>query len=80
MRVGMNSEELADLLTRKALEGDLASAKVLVALADGKKPRAEQAKKRRGPSLAERLAAQPEWREPPEEKVETGGGGVEAEG
>jgi hypothetical protein len=79
-RVGRNSEKLADLLTVKALEGDLASTRVLVGLAGSKKPRAERAKKRRGPSLAERLVAEPEWREPPEEKVETGGGGVEAEG
>jgi hypothetical protein len=35
---GRNSEKLADLLTEKALAGDLASTKVLVALAEGKKP------------------------------------------
>jgi hypothetical protein len=80
MRVGMNSEELADLLTRKALEGDLASAKVLVGLAERKKPQAESVKKRRGPGLAEQLAAEPQWKEPPEGEEVTGGGVVEAEG
>jgi transcriptional regulator with XRE-family HTH domain len=33
---GRNAEKLADLLTEKALAGDLASTKVLVALAEGK--------------------------------------------
>jgi hypothetical protein len=80
MRVGWNSEKLADVLTSQALAGDLASAKVLVALAEGKKPGPEPVKKRCGPGLAERLAAEPQWREPPEKAEETGGGGVEAEG
>ena len=66
-RVGRNSEKLADLLTEKALKGDLASTKTLVSLAAGKKPIPEPVKKRRGPSLAERLAAEPEWREEQEE-------------
>jgi hypothetical protein len=79
-RVGRNSEKLADLLTEKALEGDLASARVLVGLAERKKPREKQVKKRRGPSLAERLVAEPEWKEPPEGEEVTGCVGVEAEG
>ena len=60
-QVGQNSEELAALLTEKALAGDLASTKVLVGLAERKKPRPERKKKRRGPSLAEQWAAEPEW-------------------
>jgi hypothetical protein len=60
-RVGQNSEGLADLLTKKALGGDLASAKVLVGLAERKKPKPERKKTRRGPSLAQQLAAEPEW-------------------
>jgi hypothetical protein len=60
-QVGQNSEKLASLLTKKALAGDLASTKVLVGLAERKKPRPEPKKKWRGPSLAERLAAEPEW-------------------
>lgn len=61
-RVGRNSEELADLLTAKALKGDLASTRVLVALAANKKPLPERVKKRHGPSLAQRLAAEPQWK------------------
>lgn len=60
-QVGLNSDKLADLLTKKALEGDLASTKVLVGLAERKKPKPVRKRKRRGPSLAERLAAEPEW-------------------
>jgi hypothetical protein len=66
-RVGRNSEKLADLLTEKALNGDLASTKILVSLATGKKPVAEPVKKRHGPSFADRLAAEPEWREDSEQ-------------
>jgi hypothetical protein len=63
-QVGLNSEKLADLLAQKALEGDLASTKMLLGLAENKKPRAKPGKKRRGPSLAEQLTAEPEWQEP----------------
>jgi hypothetical protein len=64
-RVGTNSNKLANLLLQKALEGDLASAKVLLSLAEGKKPIPEV----KGPfrSLALRLAAEPQqprvWQE-----------------
>ena len=60
-RVGRDSEKLAELLSEKALQGDLASAKVLVALADGKKPapaKQESAFK----SLIANLAAEPDWK------------------
>jgi superfamily I DNA/RNA helicase len=49
-RVGKNSEELADLLTAKALKGKLANTRFLVGLAEGKKPSEKPNKKRRGPS------------------------------
>jgi VIT1/CCC1 family predicted Fe2+/Mn2+ transporter len=62
-RVGWNSEELADLLTAKALKGDLASTRVLVTLAASKKPLPERVKKRHGLSLAQRLAAEPQWKD-----------------
>ena len=62
-RVGRISEKLADLLSNNALAGDLASARVLVGLAERKKPIQEPVKKRRGPGLAARLAAEPEWKE-----------------
>lgn len=61
-RVGRISEKLADLLTEKALAGDLACARALFGLAERKKPIQESVKKRRGPGLAARLAAEPEWK------------------
>lgn len=63
-RVGQNSEKLADMLTEKALNGDLASTKALVGYAERKKPKPkpEPKKKQRGPSMAERLAEEPEWK------------------
>ena len=45
-RLGWNSEMLADILEAKALNGDLATTKVMVVLAAGKKP--EPVKKRNG--------------------------------
>jgi len=65
-RVGRISEKLAELLTNKAMAGDLASAKVLFGLAERKKPSPEPVKRRRGPGLAERWAAEPEWQGEPE--------------
>ena len=65
-RVGRISEKLADLLTEKALKGDLASARVLFGLAERKKPIQELVKRRRGPGMAARLAAEPEWKGEPE--------------
>jgi hypothetical protein len=59
--VGEHSEELADLLTRKAVKGDLASARVLVALAEHKKPLPEPAKKRRGRAAAILLSEESGW-------------------
>ena len=67
-RVGEKSEELANLLTEKALTGDLACTKALVDLADGKKP--EPVKKRRGLTVAERLAREPQWEGPSEGEEE----------
>ena len=58
-RVGRNSAKLADLMTEKALKGDLAYTKALVGYAEGKKP--EPVKKRRGPTQAERLEREPQW-------------------
>jgi len=67
-RLARNSEELADLLETKALAGDLASAKVLVGLAERKKPIPEPVKRWRGPSLAELWAAEPQWQGEPEDR------------
>jgi hypothetical protein len=60
-RVLRNSEKLADLLTARALEGDLASAKTLIGLAAAKKPIPEPVKKRPEFSYAEKLANEPQW-------------------
>jgi len=73
-QVGLNSKKLTDLLTEKALKGDLASTRELVRLAERKKPKAELAKNRRGPARVEQLAVEPAWQEPPEERKETSGG------
>ena len=62
-RVDRILEKLADLLETKALAGNLDSLKVLVMLAERKKPRPEPVKKPRRPSVAQRWAAEPVWRE-----------------
>ena len=66
-RVGWASEKLADLLEKKALEGNLSSLKVLVMLAERKKPRPEPVKKPRKARLAQRWESEPEWRVKQEE-------------
>jgi len=69
-RLGWNSEMLADILEAKALNGDLATTKVMVVLAAGKKP--EPVKKRNGLTLAEQLAREPQWEGPWLDEEETG--------
>jgi hypothetical protein len=69
-RVGQNSKKLADLLTAKALAGELAYAKVLVGLADGKTP--EPVKNPRLLSLMMQLETEPEWVDPEEPKADSG--------
>jgi hypothetical protein len=64
-RVGKNSEKLADVLTNKALAGDLAFAKAVVALADAKKP--DPVKKPIGPRFVELLAKEPRWEGEPKD-------------
>lgn len=61
--LGWNSDTIANALTDNAVNGDLTSAKALVSLAEGKKASPEEVKKWCGPSLAERLAAEPPWQE-----------------
>jgi hypothetical protein len=72
-RVGRISKRLADLLEAKALKGDLASTRVLVGLAERKKPVAQVEKKQYGPTLAQQLEAEPEWVRPAEEDDEPWG-------
>jgi hypothetical protein len=64
--VARNSEKLADMLTDKALEGDLPSTKVLVALSEQSASCRKPVKKWRGLTLTQRLAAEPPWEGPPE--------------
>jgi hypothetical protein len=71
-RLGRDSEALADLLLEKAKEGKVESARLLVTLAEhkkGRRPQEKKKKKRTGPSFAELLASEPEW---VEEKPEVG--------
>ncbi|MGD0345371.1 MAG: hypothetical protein ABSA85_01375 [Terracidiphilus sp.] len=66
-RLGQASEKLADLLLEKAREGKVESARLLVTLAEHRekrKPPEKKKKKRPGPSWAELLASEPEWKEP----------------
>jgi hypothetical protein len=80
-RLSRNSERLADLLEAKALDGDLATTKAMVVLADGKKP--EPVKEPHRPILpwsAAELAAEPPWTGPPYGEEEAGCGGMEEEG
>ena|SRR5271166_843757 len=69
-RVARNSEKLADLLTEKALKGDLGSTKTLVALAAGKKPIPERVRKRRELTYAQQLAKEPKWKGKAEDEDE----------
>ena len=62
-RVGRISEQLTEMLEKKALTGDLASARVLFGLAERKNPIPEPVKKRRGPSQADRWASEPQWQD-----------------
>ncbi len=71
-RVAESSEELADLLMKKAFEGKLESVKMLMKLAEEEEAR--QVEEARcaiwdGESIALKLAAEPEWVEPPKPEV-----------
>lgn len=80
-RLGQNSETLADMLRDQAMGGNVATTRAMVEIAEHKKAQPEPVKKKRGRSLAELLATEPEWQDDRKEgSAETGGGGVEAEG
>ena len=82
-KVAQHTEELAELLTRKALGGDVATARLLVSLAEGGKPVAVRRKgkgKRKLDALIERWTNGPQWQGPmEEERGEVGEGGMEGE-
>jgi hypothetical protein len=59
--VSENSEKLVNLLLEDAKKGKMESARLLVKLAEESDP--PKTRKRRGPSLADKLAAEPQWEE-----------------
>jgi hypothetical protein len=64
-QVKKNSEKLAEVLMGRALKGHVASAKLVVQLAEQKKTDAEpKIRRRREPSMARWLALQPQWEDP----------------
>jgi hypothetical protein len=62
--LGRNSTKLANLLLDKAVEGKLEGARLLVKLAEGKKPPVKPKRTWDGKTYAEMLASEPEWEEP----------------
>lgn len=63
-QVARKSAELAEVLMNKALAGRVESARLLVTLAEKKKPQEKPVKKRHGPTLLDLLESEPEWVEP----------------
>ena len=61
----LNSEEIAATLLKSTLEGNVNSAKLLFALAEGQTSAEEQEKKaeKKNRSVAEMLGMEPEWKE-----------------
>ena len=59
-----NSGTLSDALLEKAKKGDVSSIRLLIRLAERKKPRAKPVKKARGLTLAQQLALEPQWQGP----------------
>jgi hypothetical protein len=62
--LGRNSAKLANLLLDKAVEGKLEGARLLVKLAESKKPPVKPKRTWDGKTFAEMLASEPEWKEP----------------
>ena len=73
-QVARKSSELAELLMNKALEGKVESARLLVTLAEKKKPQDKPQKKRHGVKLIDLLESEPEWVEPEVGDVWVGNG------
>ncbi len=68
--VKAKSAELAQRLVKKAEEGDMRGAEMMLSLIEKKKQDKDARKKKRsGPSWAELLASEPEW----DENAESGG-------
>jgi hypothetical protein len=64
--VGQSWKKLIERLTEKAKKGDLGSIKLLVTLAERKKPREAPVKEARAITLLRRLEEQPEWQGGPD--------------
>jgi hypothetical protein len=60
----LHAPNIAAALGKKAAGGDLNSAKLLLAITK-EKPRPVRWRPRDGPTEAQRLAAEPQWEEPP---------------
>ena len=73
-QVARKSAELAEMLMNKALEGKVESARLLVTLAEKKKPQEKPQKKRDHPKLIDLLESEPEWVEPEVGDVWVGNG------
>jgi len=67
-RLVRDSEALADAISEKARNGDLASTKAMVGLVEDKKPLPDPEKTRSGLRFVQRLANEPRW-QGKEEKV-----------
>ncbi|MGA7340408.1 MAG: hypothetical protein WBE72_09375 [Terracidiphilus sp.] len=63
MQLSIHGDKIAKLIGDKAALGDLNCAKLLVGVAKDK-ARKNTKKKKRGPSMAQRIAAEPPWEEP----------------
>jgi len=62
--VMQNSGTLSDALLEKAKKGDVSSIRLLIRLAERKRPRAKPVKKPRGLTWAQQLALDPPWQGP----------------
>ncbi len=60
-KMAEHTNSLAEVLTDKALHGDLATTKLMFSVVEGGKPEEKKKKKRTGQSVAERWANSPEW-------------------
>jgi hypothetical protein len=70
VRLVRDSETLAEAISEKARKGDLAYTKAMVGFAADRQPLPEPVKKRRGMTLAQRLAMEPPWQGKEEEEGE----------
>lgn len=72
-RVEKKSEYIAESRLKKIIGGDYGSTELLFALAEGQIDCEDEAVMRLLCRFAEKLAAEPEWQEPPEEAAEERG-------